>query len=229
MQNPDKINQLKKSIQARQEAEAKQQAHETSGHAQEISAGMKAKYEEKIQQLEEALNQTQTKLEAAEKKSTEAHDQFVRKHAEFENFRKRMEREKLEAGKYGQEKLAQELLPIIDSLEKAIEHAEEETQSESDTNKGASRSAPTKQNNTALLEGVQLVEKQFLQVLEKFGIRPIPAVGETFNPHVHEAVGHLESAEYPPNTVMEEYRRGYTYHDRVLRAAMVAVAKAPEA
>lgn len=211
MQGQDKVNQLKKSIQARKAAEAKQQESASA----ELSPGMQAKFEEKIASLEQSLNESQAALSNAEEAAAEAKDQFVRKHAEFENFRKRMEREKLEATKYGQEKFTKELLPVMDSLEKAIQHAEEEAQSET----------TSEANNSALLEGVQLVEKQFLQVLEKFGVRPIPSVGETFDPNVHEAVGQVESSESPPNTIAEEYRRGYTLHDRVLRAAMVAVVK----
>jgi molecular chaperone GrpE len=106
--------------------------------------------------------------------------------------------------------MARELLAVLDSLERAVRHADES------------------HNFKDLMEGVQLVERQFLQVLEKFGVQPLNSEGQAFNPHEHEAVGHLESEQHPPDSVIAEHQRGYKIHDRLLRPAMVSVAKTPE-
>ena len=203
MQGKDKISQLKDSILAKKDAEARKQASGAAG----VSPGMKQQYHQKIGELEAALEKALNDSEGLKKKAGEAHENFLRKHAEFENFRKRMEREKSDVAKYGHENMAKEILPVLDSLEKAIEHADESHEFQH------------------LLDGVQLVLKQLLQALEKFGLFPVEAKGQEFNPHVHEAVGHHESEEHPPNFVVEEHRRGYKIHDRLLRPAMVSVAK----
>lgn len=199
----DKLDQLKHSIQARKEAE--QQRQQSGGR--ELSPGMEQKYQEKIAELEAALQEAQEQLKVKSDEAAANHEEFLRKHAEFENFRKRMEREKSEVTKFGHEKLIHELLPVLDSLEKAIEHADES------------------HDFKDLMGGVQLVLKQFLQAMEKFGLVPIEARGKPFDPNLHEAVGHHESDEHPPDHVVEVFRRGYALHNRLLRPSMVTVSK----
>ncbi|OQW56017.1 MAG: hypothetical protein A4S17_14110 [Proteobacteria bacterium HN_bin10] len=98
------------------------------------------------------------------------------------------------------------MLPIIDNLERAVR---------------ASKENPA---GNALLQGVELTLKQFSETLTKFGVTPVPSIGEPFDPAYHQAVTKLESATSPENTVVEEYQKGYRLHERILRAAMVAVA-----
>jgi len=202
----DKVEQLKQSLRAKKEAEARKASARGKSH----SPGMEDKYLKKIEELELALERLEKEKEAHKKKAVQSHEDLLRKHAEFENFRKRLHKEKEDVAKYGHESMARELLPILDSLEKAIEHADES------------------HDFKDLMDGVQLVLRQFLQALEKFGVSPVEAVGQPFNPHVHEAVGHLESEEHPPDSVIAEHRRGYKMHNRLLRPTMVSVSKTPK-
>jgi molecular chaperone GrpE len=207
MQPKDHVEKLRASIQAKKESEARAAAARQEGG---LAPGIEDQYKQKIDELEEALSAARQQAEEWEKKSKENHEQYVRLLAEFDNFRKRMAREKDDVVRYGHEKIVRELLPVLDGLEKALEHATE---------------APDKQ---AIIEGVELVLKQFLRAMENFGVRKVEAVGQPFDPHYHEAMGHHESEAHEPDTVVNEYRSGFTFHDRLLRPALVTVAKPPE-
>jgi len=205
MQN-DKIDQLKHAMKAKKEAEARVAASQDAGG---IAPGLEDRYKSRIAELEAALEQAQAALAEAEAKATDANEKYLRTYAEFDNFRKRIAKEKEEALRYGNEKFVKELLPVLDGLEQALSHAE----------------ASDKQ---AIVQGVQLVLRQFLKVLESFGVTPVDAVGLPFDPHHHEAMAHHESDEHDPHTVVNEYRRGYKMHDRLIRPSLVTVAKPPE-
>jgi molecular chaperone GrpE len=133
-------------------------------------------------------------------------ERLLRLGAEFDNYKRIAQREQREQAKFANETLLKDLLPTVDNLERAI---------------GFASSAP---GSGQLVEGVKLTLKQFLETLMKFGIRPIASVGQPFDPALHQAVAHVPTREAAPNTVVEEYQKGYLLHDRVLRAAMVAVA-----
>jgi molecular chaperone GrpE len=135
-------------------------------------------------------------------------DRALREQAELENFKKRAMRDKTEALRWANEGLLRALLPVIDNLQRAVDHAR------------ASREVD------ALVEGVELVLRSFLDALERHGVKPVDAHGNQFDPSRHEAIGHIESTE-PANTVVAEHQRGYTFHDRLLRPAMVTVGKGP--
>jgi len=135
-------------------------------------------------------------------------DLYLRSQAELDNFRKRAQRDKEDLSRFANESILRELLPVIDNLERAVEHAE----------KGGADD---------LLQGVQMTLSQFHKVLEKFGVTPIVAVGEPFDPARHEAVGQVESRDLPPNAVAQELQKGYLLNDRLLRPSMVMIAKAP--
>lgn len=139
-------------------------------------------------------------------------DLYLRERADLENFRKRAQRDKEELGKFANEGILKELVPAVDSLERALEHARQD---------GA--------GGETLLKGVELTLAQFQKVLEKFGVVAIKSLGEPFDPARHEAMGQLESADQPANTVVQEYQKGYLLNDRLLRPALVMVAKAPAA
>ncbi|MCE9624676.1 MAG: nucleotide exchange factor GrpE [Deltaproteobacteria bacterium] len=204
MQN-DKVDQLKHVMKAKKETEARVAAAQESG----ISAGLEDQYQAKITELEAALQQAQAGLEEAEGKAREANEKFVRTYAEFDNFRKRITKEKEEGLRYGNEKFVKEILPVLDGLEQALAHAETS-------------------DKKAIVAGVQLVLRQFLKVLEGFGVTPVDAVGQPFDPHHHEAMAHQESEEHDPHTVVTEYRRGYKMNDRLVRPSLVTVSKKPE-
>ncbi len=135
-----------------------------------------------------------------------AQDRFLRLAAEFENYKKRVQRDQDEYTKYAHERLLKDLLPVLDNLQRALQH----TQSEGNTN--------------GVVHGVELTCKQYLEVLSRFGVRPIPSVGLPFDPAVHQAVATVEAKGQAPNTVVKEYEKGYFLYDRVLRPAMVTVA-----
>jgi molecular chaperone GrpE len=150
-------------------------------------------------------------LAAAREEARQHHERWVRERADLENLKKRMERERVETVKFAAERLCKDLLPVVDNLERALEHARD----------GG--------NGQPLQEGVALVLKSLLDVLEHHGVKRIDAQGARFDPTHHEALAHVESAEHEPSVVIEEYQRGYRLHDRLLRPALVSVAKAPAA
>ena len=134
-------------------------------------------------------------------------DKYLRLAAEFENYKRRAQRDQNDSIRFGNESLLKNLLPIIDNLERAIQCA-----------KDAGTSGP-------LLEGVELTHKQFLETVGKVGVRQVSTTGNSFDPAIHQAVTQVESENVEPNTVIEEFQKGYLLHDRILRPAMVSVAK----
>ncbi len=156
------------------------------------------------------LDRLREQLDAKEQEAKINYDRYVRQLAEAENFKKRNAREKDEAIRFANEALLKDLLPVVDNLERAIAHA------------------PGGANGKSLVEGVEMVLKGFLDVLEKFGVSQIIAVGQPFDPSKHEAMAQVASDEYEPNMVVEELHKGYMFRDRLLRPALVSVAKPPE-
>lgn len=144
----------------------------------------------------------------------EAQDALARRQADFDNYRKRTERERQELHNRVVADLARKLLPVVDNLTRALE---------------AERSVETSESPEFrhFLHGVELISRQLNDVLDAFGVQPIPAVGERFDPHIHEAVVSEPSDEHEPDTVIEEMTRGYRIGDRLLRPAMVKVAARP--
>jgi len=136
-------------------------------------------------------------------------DRMLRNQADFENWRKRLERESAANCRFAVQEIVQELLPVLDNFDRAIEHEQAD---------GAD----------AFIEGVRLIQKQFYDVLQAHGVRPIEAVGRKFDPEAHEAVAMLPSPEQEPFTVIEDLRRGFRMHDRVIRPAQVVVAAGPQ-
>ncbi|MBN1958988.1 MAG: nucleotide exchange factor GrpE [Desulfuromonadales bacterium] len=141
---------------------------------------------------------------------TKAHqEQYLRTLADMENLRKRTQREKEDLAKFANENILREILPVIDNLERAVEHADQA------------------ENGDGLLEGVKMTLTQFTQVLSRFGVQPFEAVGQPFDPALHQAMGQMESADHPVNTVVQQMQKGYQLNERLLRPAFVMVAKAP--
>ena len=152
------------------------------------------------------------KAQLAEKTAEAAHnwDQYVRERADAENFKKRLQREKADALRFATEALVRDLLPVIDNLERAVDHA------------------ASGGNGQPLLEGVRLVLKNALDVLERHGVSRVEAAGGgPFDPNQHEAVLQVPDARRQPNEVVEQYAPGYTLHDRLIRPARVSVSSKP--
>lgn len=151
-------------------------------------------------------------LEQQTKAAAEANEKYLRTYADFENYRKRMQRDLAEFRKYANEQLILELLSVVDHLGLALKHASESGEA-----------------NEGLSKGVELVYKQFRDILEKFGVKPFKAEGECFDPSKHDAVTQVSTTESPENTVVQVFQDGYSYHDKVLRHAKVGVSKRPPA
>ncbi|MCF7818869.1 MAG: nucleotide exchange factor GrpE [Kiritimatiellales bacterium] len=138
-------------------------------------------------------------------------DQFIRLQADFANFRNRTQRERIELYQRANEDLLLEILPVLDHYEMGLQTAEQH------------------QADKAVVDGFKLVFDQFQNVLTKFNLKPINAVGELFDPHKHEALTHMPSDEFPAETCSNQIRRGYMFGDKLLRAAQVVVSSGPVA
>jgi len=136
-------------------------------------------------------------------------DLYLRERADLENFRRRAQREKEDLSRFANENIIKEIIPVVDNLERAVAHARQE----SGDAKG-------------LLQGVEMTLSMFAKALDKFGVTPFNSVGEPFDPSRHEAMGQVESSEHAPNTVVHELQKGYLLSSRLLRPAMVMLAKA---
>jgi molecular chaperone GrpE len=156
-----------------------------------------------------AMDEVRQQLAAKELEAKTNYERFVRQAAELENFKKRASREREDAIRFANESLIKDLLPVVDNLERAVAHAS-----------GGGNGKP-------IVEGVEMVLKSLLDVLTKYGVTQISAVGEPFDPAKHEAMAQVESQSHQPNSVVDELQRGYTLRDRLLRPALVSVAKAP--
>jgi molecular chaperone GrpE len=149
-------------------------------------------------------------LEAAQKQIAELKDRLLRAQAEWDNSRKRILREKEDAVRYAGEGLLEKLLPVLDNFEMGMQ------------------AAKTATDPKAIVQGLDMVQSQFQQVLKDAGVETIDAVGQAFDPHRHEALGHVESVDQPEGHVLTQMRKGYKLKDRLLRPASVFVAKPPE-
>ncbi|MBI4715434.1 MAG: nucleotide exchange factor GrpE [Nitrospirae bacterium] len=137
-------------------------------------------------------------------------NKYLRTLADMENLRKRMTRDQADAIRYANEKVFLEMIPVLDNIERAILHADEKKEFE------------------PMLEGLRLTLREFLGVLEKFGVRPIESIGRPFDPARHHAVEQVISDAHEEGTVVAELRKGYFLNERTLRPALVSVSKRPE-
>jgi len=153
--------------------------------------------------MEEQLHALQDKLDAQASEAQKYQDLYTRERAELENFKRRMQREKGEALRYSIEPLVRDLLIAVDNLERAIDHAEG--------------------GDPALVEGVKLVYKSLLDVLERHAVQRIDATGGEFDPTQHQAIAQVDSADHEPNQVVVQHQAGFKLYDRLLRPAMVSV------
>lgn len=154
----------------------------------------------------ETVKQMQETLAALEKEKNDINDKLLRAAAEFDNQKKRMDRQWADFKKYANESLAKELLTVVDNLERAIAAAE-------DTGEG----------NSGLVDGVKMTLAEILKILGRHGVTPIESTGEKFDPNFHQAVSTQQVEGTESNIVLEEYQKGYMMHDRLLRPAMVVV------
>jgi len=152
------------------------------------------------------------KLKEEADKAKEHWDRLLRLQADFDNTRKRLEREKQDFVKFANEGIILELLNILDDLERTVELAQSQHQ-----------------DLSAFLKGVEMILAHLYEMLKEYGVKPIEAQGKLFDPHYHEALMQAESKDAPEHTVIEELQKGYLLNDRVIRTAKVKVSKKEEA
>lgn len=158
---------------------------------------------------EQAIDSTARRIEELEEQLSHARDQTLRAHAENMNIKRRAEQDVEKAHKFALEKFVNELIPVVESLEKGIESAEQ--------GDGL---------HETMLEGMRLTHKQLLGALEKFGVEQVDPEGQPFDPNFHQAISMVPNKDMEPNTVMNVFQKGYTLHGRVIRPAMVVVSSA---
>ncbi|HSQ19445.1 MAG TPA: nucleotide exchange factor GrpE [Blastocatellia bacterium] len=159
----------------------------------------------------ETIAQLQSQIDALTAEKASLYDKLLRRQAEFENYRKRVDRERGELYQHGRDDVLLQFLPVVDNFERALFSLE--------TSEGDAE---------ALRHGVELIHRQFKDALSKLGLEAVEAVGQTFDPHVHEAVTTEATDKHKENTVIQEFQRGYRIGDRLLRPAKVKVASSPE-
>lgn len=158
-----------------------------------------------VETVEENKEPTmEEKLEEAQKQAKDNLDKYIRQLAEFENFRKRSNSEKTAMYSNGVRDTVEKLLPVIDNFERAVEAADDK--------------------EDPMYKGVEMILKQFMEILENLGVKEIPSKGEPFDPNVHSAVMHVDDESCDENVVVEVFQKGYTLGDKVIRPSMVKVA-----
>ena len=168
--------------------EEKNGEHEEKGHKKK-----KDKADKKTEELKEQINQLQ--------------DKCMRQMAEFENFRKRSEKEKSAMFETGAKSVIEKILPVVDNFERGL------------------ATIPEEEKGSPFADGMNMIYRQLMTELDNMGVKPIEAVGQEFNPDLHNAVMQVESQEFESGVIAQELQKGYTYHDSVVRHSMVAVAQ----
>jgi molecular chaperone GrpE len=163
--------------------------------------------EEKARGKQSREEELMSKLQETEKAASENYDKYVRVAAELENYRKRAIREKADAVRFGNENLLRDILPLMDNIDRAMDHA------------------CNSDDFDAFKQGLKLLQEQLLVCLQKHGVEQIEAVGKDFDPHVHEAMLQVESNEHEESKVVGEFERGYLLNGRLLRPAKVSVCR----
>ena len=198
-ENKDMTEETVQTEEAAEETKAAEQTGETSEPAEA------AEDDKKDTKAEKKKAKADKKQDALKEKVEELEDRVKRQMAEFENFRKRTEKEKTAMFETGAKSVIEKILPVVDNFERGL------------------ASVPEEEKDGAFAQGMEMIYKQLMQELEKMEVKPIPAVGEEFNPDFHNAVMQVESDEYDSGVIAQELQKGYTYRDSVVRHSMVAV------
>ncbi len=185
------------------EEESKEETDSAEGKSEEPS-----EKDQRIQEIKAKLEKTQSELEEQTEKAEDHLERLMRLQAEFENYRKRVEREKQEYIKYASESIVSELIDVAENLERAVE---------------ASGNNGKNGDQDSLVHGVEMTLKQLKDILSKEGLSAIESVGKRFDPNYHEAVGRVDTDEAEKDTVVREIGKGYTLNSKVIRPAKVQV------
>lgn len=203
MANEDKRDSQEQTEQAEHQAEAQaaEQAEPDTG-AEQAQEGEASGGDDSVESLRARVDTLNAAMEAAK-------EQVLRSQAEAQNARRRADQDIEKAHKYGQEKLVVDLLPVVDNLERALDSLNLDDP-----------------GFKAIIEGIELTHKSFLDVLAKHKVEPVNPEGEPFDPELHQAMTMVANPDVEPNTVIEVFQKGYTLHGRLVRPAMVVVSKA---
>ena len=209
-----KLKELKEAAEKKAEEEKEQKEAAAEEAAKEEKAAEEAEApegkEEKAAEPEaggeEEKPVEESEAEAASAREAELKDRLMRQMAEFDNYRRRTEKEKQAMFETGAKSVIEKLLPVVDNFERGL------------------NGLPEDEAKSAFAEGMRMVYKQLMDELEKLEVKAIEAVGKEFDPNLHNAVMHVEDEESPDNTVVEELQKGYTYRESVVRHSMVKVA-----
>ncbi len=190
----------------KQEKEREEQDMPQQEGQEEASGEPSAGEEEKAAKSDKKEKKKKDKKQdALKEKVEELEDRVKRQMAEFDNFRKRTEKEKTAMFETGAKSVIEKILPVVDNFERGL------------------ASVPEEEKDGAIAQGMQMIYKQLMTELENLDVKPIPAVGEEFNPEFHNAVMQTESEEFESGMIAQELQKGYTYRDSVVRHSMVAV------
>ncbi len=189
--------------------EADASAEEDAAEEEDSGEPLEEESEEEGQEEEKKgrkLFGKKNKKDKKDEKIEELTDRLTRQMAEFDNFRKRTDKEKSQMYEIGAKDIINKILPVVDNFERGL------------------AAVPEEEKKNPILEGMEKVYKQLMTTLEEIGVKPIEAVGQEFNPDFHNAVMHVEDEELGENIIAEEFQKGYTYRDSVVRHSMVKVA-----
>lgn len=190
--------------------ENKEDASDINTSSQNMNEEERSEASEAAESEGETAESLRAELRKKEQAADESQNRYLRTLADFENYKKRAQKEQIEQARFANEKLINEFLPVIDNLERALSHSKE-----------------TKDFNK-MVEGVELTQKQLLSVLAKFGVRPIESLHQPFDPFLHQSIGQVEVEEgsgEEDNQVVGETQKGYFLNERVLRPSLVLVSK----
>ena len=199
----DLENQVEQETSETMAEEVQEEAVESVEETAEEKPAKEAKKADKKKAKADKKNDA--KCEAMQAKIDELEDRVKRQMAEFENFRKRTEKEKAMMFETGAKSVIDKILPVVDNFERGL------------------ATVPEDDENSAFANGMKMIYKQMMDELDKIGVKPIEAVGQEFDPNFHNAVMQVESEEYESGVVAQELLKGYMYHDSVVRHSMVAV------
>ncbi len=203
-------NVVEEAIDEAKAAAAEQEAEVETVEGEVVEDVVEEEVEESAAETKEEKKkrkkEKKAKVDPRDEKIAELTDRVTRQMAEFDNFRKRTEKEKTERYELGAKDIIDKILPVVDNFERGLQAVTEEDK------------------DNAFVNGMDMIYKQLLTTLEGLDVKPIPAVGEEFNPELHNAVMHIEDENLGENVVAEEFQKGYTYRSHVVRHSMVKVA-----
>lgn len=202
------VEEAKKNAQETEEAEAEteEKAEEETEEKEAEETEAKTEESEEDKKSEKKLFGKKNKKDKKDEKIEELTDRLTRQMAEFDNFRKRTDKEKSQMYEVGAKDIIEKILPVVDNFERGLDAVKEEDKED------------------PFVQGMEKVYKHLMTTLEEIEVKPIEAVGKEFDPNFHNAVMHVDDENFGENTVAEEFQKGYTYRDSIVRHSMVKVA-----